>query len=304
MSKLEHDAAVAELRQQISTLDKPWYKSSSNLLRKNNIHGLRCLDLCCGNGEFSQILREEHGMEVICADYIPFHLNKVENDGFQTITIDIDQESGQLDKLSEPYKNSFDLVVNLAAIEHVYNSDNLLRFAHTVLKPGGQLLVNTPNISFLAYRIYSLFSGNRPFGEGHHVRFWDYRFLRTNLFLNGFSVVADGREFHALPEDAMLRAFKNREKVAHFFAWFFHGCSIFSKLPFFRGLCCDELTVLSERDEVPSVGFELNQVNRFFSEQNNSAEFRAAALRFREAQTKGWLKEHLYLSKFVDDLEF
>jgi SAM-dependent methyltransferase len=302
MSKREHDAAVAELRQQISRMDKPWYRSSSSLLKQENIKGLRCLDLCSGNGEFSQILRDEHDMEVVCADYIPFHLQKVEKEGFRTISVDIDRDSEQIDRLAESYKASFDLVVNLAAIEHVYNSDNLLRFAHRVLKPGGHLLVNTPNISFLAYRIYSVFSGNRPFGEGHHVRFWDYRFLRTNLFLNGFSVTADGRAFYALPEDAMLRAFRNKKGLAGFISWFFHGCRIFQNVPPFRGLCCDELTVLAKRDDTPAVGFELNQVKRFFDDEDNKAEAGKAVGRFKEAQERGWLKEHLYLSRFVDTL--
>ncbi len=65
MSKLEHDAAVAELRQGVSSFEKPWYRSCSEVLQKNNIQGLKCLDLCCGNGEFSQILRDTHQMDVV-----------------------------------------------------------------------------------------------------------------------------------------------------------------------------------------------------------------------------------------------
>ena len=231
-----------------------------------------------------------------------FTCRKSKKEGFSTITVDIDQDSEKIDQLAENYRASFDLVVNLAAIEHVYNSDNLLRFAHMVLRPGGYILINTPNISFLAYRLYSIFSGNRPFGEGHHVRFWDYRFLRTNLFLNGFSVTADGRAFYALPEDAMLRAFRNRQRLAGFIAWFFHGCTIFQKIPLLKGLCSDELTVLAKRDDTPAVGFELNQVKRFFDDEDNKAEAGKAVGRFKEAQKRGWLKEHLFLSRFVDSL--
>ncbi|WLE95561.1 MAG: hypothetical protein QTN59_12830 [Candidatus Electrothrix communis] len=39
MSKQEHDAAVAELRKGISTLAKPWYRSSSELLTRMGIQG-------------------------------------------------------------------------------------------------------------------------------------------------------------------------------------------------------------------------------------------------------------------------
>jgi SAM-dependent methyltransferase len=302
MSKQEHDAAAAEFRQQISTFEKPWYRSSSELLAKECIQGVRCLDLCCGNGEFSHILREKHKMDVICADYIPAHQQQVRSMGFETIPIDIDASAEQVDAVAEPYADEFDLVVNLAAIEHVFNSDNLLRFAHTVLKPGGLLLVNTPNIDFLAYRIYALFSGNRPFGEGHHIRFWDFRFLRTNLFLNGFTVINDARRFYALPQDAMLRAFKNRKRIASMVAWLFHSCQILQHIPLLRGMCSDELTVLAVKDDVPAMGFELNSVRRFLKEHAGTDKEKSAAARLLEARENGWLDEHLYLEKLVDGL--
>jgi len=302
MSKLEHDTAVAKLRKVVSTFDKPWFKSCSNLLDRNQIHGGKCLDLCCGNGEYSHILKDNFQMEVTCADYVPFHLQNIEKQGFKTFPIDIDASAEEVDKLAAEHAGEFDLVVNLAAIEHVFNSDNLLRFAHTVLKPGGLLVVNTPNIDFLAYRLYVLFSGNRPFGEGHHIRFWDFRFLRTNLFLNGFTVTEDARKFYSLPQDAMLRMCRNREKIASLFAWMFHGCRVLQSVPFFKGLCSDELTVLAVKDEVPAIGFELNTVQSYFDKVEESEERSKALSRLQDAKTRGWLNEHLYLSKLVGRL--
>ena len=85
MSKLEHDAAVAKLRQGVSSFEKPWYKSCSAVLQEKKIQGLKCLDLCCGNGEFSQILRDTHQMDVTCADYIPFHLQHASDNGFAIV---------------------------------------------------------------------------------------------------------------------------------------------------------------------------------------------------------------------------
>lgn len=302
MSKFEHDAAAAEQRVKVSTFDKPWYLSCSELLERNKLQGKKCLDLCCGNGEFSRILKERHTMEVTCADYIPFHLQHVESEGFATITVDIDAAAGEVDAAAAPHAGTFDLVVNLAAIEHIFNSDNLLRFAHTVLKPGGLLVVNTPNIGFFAYRMYGWFSGNRPFGEGHHIRFWDYRFLRTNLFLNGFSAREDARKFYALPQDAMLRAFRNKKQLAAKAAWLFHSCRFLQHIPFFKGVCSDELTVLAVKDAVPAIGFSLNTVQRFLKNSEGTEEGQLAVARLREAREKGWLDEHLYLAKTVDGL--
>ena len=302
MSKLEHDAAVAEMRKKMSTKNKAWYRSCSDLLAAKNISNLCCLDLCCGNGEFSEILRDKHQMDVTCADYIPFHLQHARAGGYDTISVNIDDDADNVDLVAAEHAGKFDIVVNLAAIEHVFNSDNLLRFAHTVLKPGGILLVNTPNISFLSYRIYSLFSGNRPAGEGHHIRFWDYRFLRTNLFLNGFSVTDDARKFYALPQDAMLRTFRNRKRLAAITAWMFHGCQILQHVPFMKGVCSDELTVLARKDDVPISGFELNTVRRALDDCSEKDVRKKNIERLKEARQRGWLDEHLYLSKLVDEL--
>jgi hypothetical protein len=70
-------------------------------------------------------------------------------------------------------------------------------------------------LAFGGYRLYSRLSGGRPFGEGHHVRFWDFRFLRTHLFLNGVCVIDDARGYFGLPNDVMTRAFRGRGRAAH-----------------------------------------------------------------------------------------
>lgn len=302
MSKLEHDTGAAEMRSQVSRYDKPWYRSCSDLLTARQISGLQCLDLCCGNGEFAEILRDRHQMQVTCSDYVPAHLDKAKQNGFETFRLDLDADTEEVDLIANSYSEQFDIVTNLATIEHVFDSDNLLRFAHTVLKPGGMLLLNTPNIAFLSYRIYSVFAGNRPSGEGHHVRFWDFRFLRTNLFLNGFTVVEDARRFFALPEDAMLRAFKNRRWIASPVAWLFHICQILQHIPFMRSLCCDELTVLARKDAVPAVGFELNRVKKYLDQLTGSEDYNSVIDRLKQAREMGWLDEHLYLSHLIDDL--
>ena len=300
MSKMEHDAAVAKLRQQMSTFDKPWYKSCSDLLRKKQLKGLRCLDLCSGNCEYSRLLKDAHEMKVTCADYIPFHLQQARNDGFPTIEIDLDSDAECVDRAAAEHAGKFDLVVNLAAVEHVFNSDNLMRYAHTVLKPDGLFIINTPNISFLAYRLYSSISGNRPYGEGHHIRFWDYRFLRTNLFFNGFEVIEDFRRFYSLPEEILQRAFKNRTWISNPVSRLFYFCFFFQHLRITKGLASDELTLLCRKEDVQPIGFNFLQVKSFLEDTTDPVRKSGVLSRLQTAREKGWLKEHLYMSRLVD----
>ncbi len=301
MSKFDHDADAALLRSQISTYEKPWYKSCEEVLHNKGIRGLRCLDLCCGNGEFSDILRDRFDMEVVCADYAPLHLERARAKGYETIQINLEDDEEVIGKVAATYRNSFDLVVSLATIEHVFNTPNLLCLSHEVLKSNGYLLVNTPNIAFSGYLLYSLLAG-RPFGEGHHIRFWDYRFLRTNLFLFGFNRFEDFRKFYSLPYDPILRGCKNRVLIARLITLCFRVCRGLQYLPFLRGICTDELTILSRKEDVPVVGFELAQVKKKLAACGDAEVIKLMKERLRIARRKGWLDEHLYLAKMVDEL--
>jgi SAM-dependent methyltransferase len=241
-------------------------------------------------------------MQVTCADYVAPHLKQARSLGFETFRINFDGEDEQIDALADEFAEHFDLVVNLAAIEHIFNTDALLRFVHRVLGSGGYFLANTPNIAFLGYRLYSLLSGNRPFGDGHHVRFWDYRFLRTHLYLNGFNTIADRRQFYTPPLDLMKRAFRNRRFLPGLFTRFFYLCWVLQKLPGGRGLFTDELTVFSQKEDVPPVGFDLFTVRRVLEETDDEKERRRMVSRLKTARDAGWLDEHLNLAALVDGL--
>lgn len=303
MSKLDHDAHAANMRAEKSSFNKPWYLSSMRALKKYKLRDLRCLDLCAGNCEFAVLMRDQLNMDVVCADYIPTQLQKAKDLKFETLTIDLDSSADEVGKNIEKHVADFDLVVSIATIEHIFNSDNLLSVAHSVLKPGGVLLVNTPNIGYAGYRFYAALNGNRPFGDGHHVRFWEYRFLRTNLFLNGFDIVMDGRSFHSLPIDPLTRALKGRERLANIVARLFFSFFALQHLPFWKGLFTDELTLLCRRSKAPAVGFELPTVERNLDRFRSNAEvYNKALRRLKTASEKGWLNEHLYLNKLVKSL--
>lgn len=303
MSKLSHDSAVAELRQQMSTLNKPWYRSCSKVIEQHDLSGGRCLDLCSGNNEYARILRDRYNMEVVCADYVPFHLEHAEKEGFATIALDLDGEDCDIDKVIEKHIASFDLVVSLATVEHVFSSDNLMRTAHSLLKPSGRFIINTPNIGYAAYRLYSLLNGNRPYGEGHHIRFWDFRFLRTCLFFNGFEVVRDHREFFSLPQEILQRAFRNRLLISNAVSKLFYLLFLFQHIPFCKGWATEELTLLCSRSDNISVPFEYTTLKEILEGRNipEGLDRPTILKRLQEAKRRGWLKEHIYMSKLVEE---
>ena len=299
---MSHDIGAAILREKKSNYNKPWYLSCSNVLEKNNLKGCRCLDLCSGNCEYSEILRDVFKMEVVCADYVPLHLEKAERAGFENIHIDLDGESDRIEKSIKDYLGSFDLVINLAAIEHVFSSDKLMEVSHNLLKPSGFFVINTPNIGFLAYRIYSLLNGNRPYGEGHHIRFWDFRFLRTCLFFNGFEVAQDYRGFFSLPEEILRRAFKNRTSLSKLASQFFYVCFFLQKFSFCRDWATDELTVLCRKMNVEPIPFDYFKIKTTLENDNGDELLKKDTVirRLKDAKQRGWLKEHIYLSQLTE----
>ena len=302
MTKFEHDAAAAKHREQVSTLNKPWYRSCSQVLESLPLQGGKAVDLCSGNVEYSRVLRDCFKMDVVCADYIPHHIKKATEQGFPTLNIDLDGDWKSIESAIADHIGKYDLVVNLAAVEHVFCSDNLMGVAHKLLKPGGLFVINTPNIEFLGYRLYSLLNGNRPFGEGHHIRFWDYRFLRTCLYFNGFEINKDSRKFFSLPEEAMRRAFKNRLWVSRNIAKLFYCCFLFQKIPFFRGWATDELTLLCRKEELVPVPFDYLYIRSVLEDKSEEVRARQNEIldRLTRASNRGWLKEHIYMSELVE----
>ncbi len=189
MSKKDYDTLAAKNFREVN-YRKSWHRRGLYALKKLNIKKFSMLDLGCGNGEFAEMARKWFEADVTCVDYVAHHLKRVKYLGFKTVNCDLDSNK-DINSLKEAYKERFDVVAALEVIEHIYDTDSLLSMIHSLLKPGGVLLISTPNVAFFGYRIYSALSGNLPVSEGHHVRFFYPRRLRQFLALNGFDLIGD-----------------------------------------------------------------------------------------------------------------
>ena len=128
--------------------------------------------------------------------------------GFDTVGVDLEIDQGQSQgwtfqtaDLEKPFPfpdESFDAVFSTEGIEHLENPFNFLREIHRVLRPGGKLVLTTPNITAIRSRVRFLGSGffgcnTRPLIESgrdplHHIGLRTFADLRYELVTTGFRI--------------------------------------------------------------------------------------------------------------------
>lgn len=119
--------------------------------------GLTACDVPCGAGIFSKRV-SELGVNVTAVDIAPV-------DAFV-----FDQKKRILHdcNLGLPFAdNSLDLVISIEGIEHLENPTRFLRECQRVAKPGGTIIVTTPNVDSFRSRRYVFLKGyHKFFGPG------------------------------------------------------------------------------------------------------------------------------------------
>jgi len=126
----------------------------------------RILEVGCGSGRFLDQLRQR-GWSVQGVELQP-------QDAEFVLQHDLTQPL--------PFGREFDVVLAVEVIEHLVDTDGFLRSCQSVLKPGGQLIMSTPNLLFLASRVAMLF-GRRPYFAyaDWHVRMFVWDDLKEKL---------------------------------------------------------------------------------------------------------------------------
>lgn len=158
------------------------------------------LDIGAGHGELITLLRSRFELHSTACDYT----NKLMR------LPDVEVKIADLSNENLPFANeSFGLVTCTEVIEHLEHYRSTLRDIHRVLKPGGTLVLTTPNIlnlksriRFLIFGFYNLFgplhvSESALHSTGGHINPVSYFYLSHSLLDAGFKnieVVTDKKQ--------------------------------------------------------------------------------------------------------------
>ena len=136
--------------------------------------GMSLLDVGCGDG-FALSRMRELGWDVHGVDPDVEAVQRAQRSG-------LDVRAGTLGGQSYP-DSSFDVVTMTHVIEHVHDPVGLLAECRRILKPGGRLVVHTPNLESLGHSIYG--EAWRGLEPPRHLHLFSQKNLRQVLERSG-----------------------------------------------------------------------------------------------------------------------
>jgi 2-polyprenyl-3-methyl-5-hydroxy-6-metoxy-1,4-benzoquinol methylase len=138
------------------------------------------VDIGGGDGLFTKLARER-GWETTLVEGIPAAITREQERGYDAVQTDL---TLGLQGIAD---NTFDVAICLEVIEHIVTAELLLQEIFRVLKPGGFLLISTPNFAYIMDRLDYLF-GREPHEEGFHYRFFTQKKLISTIENAGLTI--------------------------------------------------------------------------------------------------------------------
>jgi SAM-dependent methyltransferase len=164
------------------------YAEGAEIYRTSKQYAISCvpsgkvldiLDVGCGSGKNSLALAAKghrlHGIDISRAA-----IERYRHHGF-------DGRAGNLETGIDFPDTHFDLVFCSEVIEHMTSPERLAAEMYRVLKPGGLLILSTPNSAFWLYRLFGLFGYTvSELQHPKHFQFFSRRSLILLLSSAGF----------------------------------------------------------------------------------------------------------------------
>lgn len=180
------------------------------IIHQLDLKGKNILDIGCYDGSFLVHIRRNNSVYGIEASDYGTKICKRKRISVKQMFIE--------DASILPYKNNFfDLVIIGEVIEHIFDTDHLLKEIYRILKPHGKLLITTPNIASFGRRLLLLL-GKNPLIELSPNELWSTGHIRYFTF-QGLEDFLKKCQFKLLKKVSDVINFSNTGKSkSHLFA--------------------------------------------------------------------------------------
>lgn len=156
--------------------DYPFQMVSYLFTRFHLQKGQKLLEIGCGRGEFLDAF-QQLGMNCYGVDLSDHGFCQLSN--IQVAKVDISQDA-------LPFENSsFDIVYHKSLIEHLYSPDHLMKETCRVLKPGGRVIILTPDWVSQMKVFYEDYTHSRPYtvtALSDLLKVFEFNKIETELF--------------------------------------------------------------------------------------------------------------------------